>query len=145
MQHAPGTPLEDDPRPHHRLVTTCVLQLQGGRRPIPQTPVFTCRRAAGPLPRPACRAATRATRSSPCTATSWDKEPYVNDSTRIGRNNFSFWEGARMGHGPTNHFDALLRNGAGGKFRINGDYLFRDQVGIGLDNGLWGILRVVNP
>ncbi|HWN42051.1 MAG TPA: copper oxidase, partial [Thermoanaerobaculia bacterium] len=73
----------------------------------------------------------------------WDQEPYVDDSTRIGRNNLSFWEGARTGHGPTNHFDVYLRNTAGGKFLVTGDYLFRDQVGTGLDNGLWGILRVV--
>jgi hypothetical protein len=72
----------------------------------------------------------------------WDKEPYVANSTRIGRNNFSFWDGARFGHGPSNHFDAVLRNGAGGKFHITGDYLFRDATGIGFDNGLWGILRV---
>ncbi len=72
----------------------------------------------------------------------WDREPYVANSTQLGRNGFSFWEGAHMGHGPSNHFDVLLRNGAGGKFTITGDYLFRDQVGMGLDNGLWGILRV---
>ncbi|HKH43033.1 MAG TPA: copper oxidase [Thermoanaerobaculia bacterium] len=72
----------------------------------------------------------------------WDKEPYIQDSTRIGRNGFSFWEGARTGHGPTNHFDAVIRFGAGGKFSIRGDYLFRDQTGTGLDNGLWGLLRV---
>ena len=74
----------------------------------------------------------------------WDKEPYVQNSTRLGRNGFSFWEGARMGHGPSNHFDALLRSGAGGAFGITGDYLFRDQTGPGVDNGLWGILRVTN-
>jgi hypothetical protein len=73
----------------------------------------------------------------------WDKEPYVQNSTRLGRNNsFSFWEGARMGHGPSNHFDILLRNGAGGKFAVPADYLFRDQAGPGIDHGLWGILRV---
>jgi hypothetical protein len=72
----------------------------------------------------------------------WDKEPYVQSSTKIGRNGFSFWEGARMGHGPSNHFDALIRHGAGGKFSVIGDFLFRDQVSIGFDNGLWGILRV---
>ncbi|HVR96278.1 MAG TPA: hypothetical protein VMW27_06675 [Thermoanaerobaculia bacterium] len=72
----------------------------------------------------------------------WDKEPYVSNSTQIGRNGFSLWEGAHMGHGPSNHFDVLIRNGAGGKFSLRGDYLFRDQVGMGLDGGLWGILRV---
>ncbi|HEX6901531.1 MAG TPA: copper oxidase [Thermoanaerobaculia bacterium] len=73
----------------------------------------------------------------------WDKEPYIQNSTRIGRNSLSFWEGARMGHGPTNHFDAVLRFGAGGKFSVPGDFLFRDQTGPGLDFGLWGILRVI--
>ena len=72
----------------------------------------------------------------------WDKEPYVQNSTRLGYNGFSFWEGAHMGFGPSNHFDLLLRNGAGGKFSLNGDYLFRDQTGSGVDHGLWGILRV---
>jgi hypothetical protein len=47
-----------------------------------------------------------------------------------------------MGHGPTNHFDILLRYGAGGASSIPGDYLFRDQVGMGLDAGLWGLFRV---
>ncbi|MEA2602502.1 MAG: manganese oxidase [Acidobacteriota bacterium] len=72
----------------------------------------------------------------------WDKEPYVASSTQIGRNGFSFWEGAHMGHGPSNHFDAVIRHGAGGKFSVLGDYLFRDQVAIDFDDGLWGILRV---
>ncbi len=73
----------------------------------------------------------------------WDKEPYIQSSTKIGRNGFSFWSGAQFGHGPSNHFDALIRHGAGGKFSVVGDFLFRDQVAIGFDNGLWGILRVV--
>jgi hypothetical protein len=72
----------------------------------------------------------------------WDREPYVASSTRLGRNSFSFWEGAHMGFGPSNHFDALIRNGAGGRFSILGDFLFRDQVSTGIDNGLWGLLRV---
>jgi len=72
----------------------------------------------------------------------WDKEPYISGSTKIGRNGFSFWEGAHFGHGPTNHFDAVVRNGAGGAFHITGDYLFRDFVSVGFDNGLWGLLRV---
>jgi manganese oxidase len=73
----------------------------------------------------------------------WDKEPYTNGSTTLGTNPLSPGEGARMGLGPTNHFDVLLRNGAGGAFSVTGDYLFRDMVGLGLDGGLWGILRVI--
>jgi manganese oxidase len=72
----------------------------------------------------------------------WDRQPYLNNSTQLGRNGFSFLEGAHMGHGPTNHADLLLQNGAGGAFSITGDYLFRDFAGPGFDGGLWGILRV---
>jgi len=60
-----------------------------------------------------------------------------------GDNQLSLWEGAHMGHGPTNHFDALLQNGAGGQFGIPGDYLYRDQSSFQFDGGLWGLFRVV--
>jgi hypothetical protein len=33
-------------------------------------------------------------------------------------------------------------NGAGGKFKIPGDYLFRTQQSFQFDGGLWGIFRV---
>lgn len=72
----------------------------------------------------------------------WDKEPYIQNSTRIGRNTFSMWEGARFGMGPANHFDAVVRNVAGSKFWITGDYLFRDHASGGTGGGIWGILRV---
>ncbi|HSG39531.1 MAG TPA: copper oxidase, partial [Thermoanaerobaculia bacterium] len=73
----------------------------------------------------------------------WDQEPYLANSTLIGLNSVSYVEGARTGHGPTNHFDAVMRRPAGGAFTVPGDYLFRDQASIGLDAGLWGILRVL--
>jgi len=72
----------------------------------------------------------------------WQQEPYTANSTQIGDNPLSMWEGAKMGHGPSNHFDAVLENGAGGKFGIPGDYLFRDQPAFLFDGGLWGIFRV---
>jgi hypothetical protein len=72
----------------------------------------------------------------------WDRQPYINNSTQLGQNGFSFLEGAHMGIGPTSHFDMLLRNGAGGAFKVQGDYLFRDFAGPGFDFGLWGLLRV---
>ncbi|HWM91603.1 MAG TPA: copper oxidase [Thermoanaerobaculia bacterium] len=72
----------------------------------------------------------------------WDREPYIAASTQIGRNSFSFWEGAHGGHGPSNHFDVLLRNQAGGAFNVTGDYLYRDFTSILFDGGIWGILRV---
>ena len=72
----------------------------------------------------------------------WEREPYRLDSTRLGESAFSLFQGAQMGIGPSSHFDALLRNGAGGKNRVRGDYLYRDVVGFHLDGGLWGLMRV---
>ncbi|MEM7354290.1 MAG: copper oxidase, partial [Acidobacteriota bacterium] len=73
----------------------------------------------------------------------WQQEPYTAASTQLGDNPLSLWEGARMGHGPSNHFDALLENGAGGKFGVTGDYLFRDHASFQFDGGIWGIFWVV--
>jgi hypothetical protein len=72
----------------------------------------------------------------------WQELPYANNSTVIGNNPLSEWKGAQSGHGPSNHFDAVLQNGAGGAFRITGDYLYRDQTSFTFDGGLWGIFRV---
>ena len=47
-----------------------------------------------------------------------------------------------MGHGAANHFDIVPVHGAGGKFGVTGDYLFRDEVPGHFDNGIWGIIRV---
>ena len=73
----------------------------------------------------------------------WQQEPYVNASREIGDQPLSMWEGAKMGHGPTNHFDAVLENGAGGAFGITGDFLYRDHTSFLFDGGLWGLLRVL--
>ena len=141
MQHAPETPLPDtdDFNDWHDVVSNGKV---GGD---PQTPVFTVSRSwEDPvrfrllMPGGHSRNIVFALHGH-----TWDKEPYIENSTRIGRNGFSFWQGAHMGHGPSNHIDVVLRNGPGGKFSILGDYLFRDQVGTGFDGGLWGILRVV--
>jgi hypothetical protein len=72
----------------------------------------------------------------------WEELPYLPGSRRLGSNPFSEWKGAQNGHGPSNHFDVLLKNGAGGAFGIQGDYLFRDMSSFMFDGGLWGILRV---
>jgi hypothetical protein len=73
----------------------------------------------------------------------WQEHPYINGSTEIGENITGTWyTGARMGHGPTNHFDCLLRHGAGGAFQVTGDYLWRDYSSFLFDGGIWGLLRV---
>jgi manganese oxidase len=73
----------------------------------------------------------------------WRELPYVKDSHLIGANDRSEWTGAIMGIGPSSHFDAVLEHGAGGLFRIPGDFLYRTQPSFLLDGGLWGIFRVV--
>lgn len=83
----------------------------------------------------------------------WQHEPYAIDgsyltnplqlgSTHIADNPLSLWEGARMGHGPMNHFEAVLENGAGGAFEITDGFLYRDQASFLFAGGIWGILRV---
>ena len=72
----------------------------------------------------------------------WQQQPYVEGSSRIGDNRISEWRGEQEGIGPGNHFDVVLRNGAGGAFAVPGDYLFRDQSSFVFDGGIWGLLRV---
>ena len=72
----------------------------------------------------------------------WQEEPYINNSTLIGNNPLSEWKGAQGGHGPSNHFDVDIFYGAGGRFRILGDYLYRDRASFTFDGGIWGIFRV---
>ena len=72
----------------------------------------------------------------------WQEEPYTNNSTRIGSNPLSEWKGAQQGHGASNAFNAVLENGAGGAFKVKGDYLYRTQSSFQFDNGIWGIFRV---
>jgi hypothetical protein len=54
------------------------------------------------------------------------------------------WKGSKMGHGPGNHFDVLVTQ-AGGPRQICGDYFYRSYVADHFNEGIWGILRVVNP
>jgi hypothetical protein len=138
MQHAPETPLEQT-RDFSDWWDVLANSKVGSD---PQTPIF--RAEAGQQVRFRILQPTGHSRNIVFALHGhvWDKQPWINNSTRIGRNSFSFWEGAHTGTGPTDHFNALLRHGAGGKFSIVGDYLFRDQTSTGLDGGMWGILRV---
>ena len=53
----------------------------------------------------------------------WDKEPYILNSTRIGPTPSPSGKAPALATARTNHFDAVLRYGAGGKFEVPGDYL----------------------
>jgi len=72
----------------------------------------------------------------------WEFNPYINGSNNLGLNGDSEWVGTRFGHGPSNHFDALLLHGAGGINGVTGDYMYRDFAPWYLSNGLWGLFRV---
>ncbi len=75
----------------------------------------------------------------------WQSQPYVAgtvSSQTIGDNPLSQWVGVQEGHGPSNHFNVVLRNGAGGGFQVPGDYLIRNQESFPFDAGMWAILRV---
>jgi hypothetical protein len=54
------------------------------------------------------------------------------------------WQGSRMGHGPTNHYDVLLPS-AGGINAVPGDYLYRTYPAMHFRLGLWGLFRVLSP
>lgn len=72
----------------------------------------------------------------------WQRQPYVNNSARLGDNPKSFFMSAQEGHGPSNHFDIIPQNGAGGAFNVKGDYLWRTGTPFVFDGGIWGIFRV---
>jgi hypothetical protein len=72
----------------------------------------------------------------------WERNPYTANSAKIGENSISEWRGAQEGHGPTDHWDFIPKNGAGGAFGVTGDYLYRDMAPFNFYNGVWGILRV---
>ena len=138
MQYPPGTPLNqtDDFNDWYDVLA----DVKVGARP--QTPVFVVERSDSMRFRLLQAGGHSRNIVFDLHGHVWDKEPYIQSSTRIGRNSFSMWEGARFGVGPTFHFDAVMRNGAGGSFSIPGEYLFRDHAGPGLDGGMWGIVSV---
>ncbi len=72
----------------------------------------------------------------------WEIQPYTNASTRLGENLLSQRQGFKTGVGPGSHFDMLPKNGAGGKFLVRGDYLYRTQQSFQFDGGMWGLFRV---
>ena len=72
----------------------------------------------------------------------WQRSPWTNASTVLGNNPLSEWSIGEMGFGPTSRLDAMLMNGAGGKFAVPGDYLYRTFQSFQFDGGIWGILRV---
>jgi hypothetical protein len=71
----------------------------------------------------------------------WPELPFVQASSRLGLRPASEWQGARHGVGPTCHYDQLIP-AAGGPFKVEAKYLYRDYVAWGFDGGIWGIFWV---
>jgi hypothetical protein len=74
----------------------------------------------------------------------WEQEPYTNSSQTIGSNPLSNWVGSQGGVGPGTHFDFIPKGGAGGRFRVPGDYLYRTFTSFHFDGGVWGIIRTLS-
>ncbi len=137
MQHAPETPFDqtDDFDWYNVIADSKVGAL-------PETPIFSAKPNEATRFRLLQAGGHSRNISFALLGHTWDVQPYVEKSTRLGQNTFSLWEGARMGIGPTSHADLLLRNGAGGAFGFVTTYFFRDFAGPGFDGGLWGNLTV---
>lgn len=137
MGFEPDTPLEDT---RDFIFTNVLTNAQVGGDPV--TPIFSA--AAGTPTRIRLLMPGGHARNSVFNLHGhiWEELPYINNSRMLGHNPFSQWEGTRFGIGAGSHFDLLLKNGAGGRFMIPGDYLYRNQTSFLFDGGMWGIFRV---
>ena len=77
----------------------------------------------------------------------WDWNPYEDgsNSTRFGLDPTSFRVGTVGHHGAMSVINVVPGYGAGGPFRVEGDFLYREQSSFQFPAGLWGILRVGPP
>jgi hypothetical protein len=150
MGYMPQTPLSCGPDEDGNLITNCTRNfdftnalsntITGGEDPA--TPVFTARAGVPVRFRILHPGGHARNNTFQVHGHIWEEEPYINSSTQLGSNPLSELKGAQYGIGPGSHFDFLLKNGAGGRFGVTGDYLFRDQGSFPFDGGLWGIFRV---
>jgi hypothetical protein len=62
-------------------------------------------------------------------------------SKNLGNNLLSFGQGGIDAWFPGSHYEVVIPS-AGGTNGVPGDYLFRDHMGLGNTQGLWGIIRV---
>lgn len=71
----------------------------------------------------------------------WQAEPYTDNSSAIGDNQRSTYQGVQSGYGVTSHYDAVIPS-AGGANKIPGDYVYRTWVADQFQVGFWGLFRV---
>jgi hypothetical protein len=65
-------------------------------------------------------------------------------SQNLGNNPIGFGLGAIESWFPGEHYEVVIPSAGGGN-AVQGDYLFRDHMGLGNADGLWGIVRVEAP
>jgi hypothetical protein len=71
-----------------------------------------------------------------------DGKPNTEDDSQVidPTNEYTFWHGEQMGHGPSNHINVVPVGGC----PATGDFLYRDMVPVHVDNGQWAIVRCGN-
>jgi hypothetical protein len=62
-------------------------------------------------------------------------------SKNLGENPIGFYLGGIESWFPGEHYEIVIPSAGGGN-GVVGDYLFRDHMGLGNAQGLWGIVRV---
>jgi hypothetical protein len=137
----PGTPFEQT---RNVDMTNAVSNSQVGGDPA--TPVFTAK-AGTPVRFRLVEPANPGHRAGVFNlhGHTWQRQPYVAGTVAsqfIGNNPTSEYYGVQEGLGTGDHFDIVPQFGAGGAFKVPGDYLLRDQAAGLFDGGRWGIFRV---
>jgi hypothetical protein len=107
----------------------------------PQTPIFRAEIGDKVRFRLAHPVGTGTSQVFTISGHAWQRNPYTNNSQKLGSNNLSQWLGSRDNHGSTDHADLLIDK-AGGEARRGGDYLYSVFVPIQARQGAWGVFRV---
>ena len=68
---------------------------------------------------------------------SWQREPFINNSTEIGTHPTAWWTSSQEGIGAGSIYNVVVSTSAD----PNGDYMFNDLASFGRYQGLWGIMR----
>ena len=71
---------------------------------------------------------------------SWQRQPFTDNSTRIGHNPQSMSIGGSDPIGPQSHLNVLVK--AGGEARSAGTYMYRMLDSFAFSGGCWGLLKV---
>jgi hypothetical protein len=140
MGHVPQTPMEET----RELIWTNVLSNQKIGNKDPETPIFVALPGAAVRFRVLDPGGHARNNAFALHGHIWEEEPWNSTGTAQAANPLSEWKGAQFGVGPTFHDNFLLKNGAGGKARVTGDYLYRTFSSTQFDGGLWGIFRVTS-